>query len=40
MAGGATQQSATGGSPQRPMTLLQDELLTGAEDPEGLRQLI
>jgi photosystem II S4 domain protein len=40
MAGGTTQQSAAGGAPQRPMTLLQEELLTGADDPEGLRQLI
>jgi photosystem II S4 domain protein len=40
MAGGTTQQSAAGGAPQRPMTLLQEELLTGADDPAGLRQLI
>ena len=40
MAGGATQQSAAGGAPQRPMTLLKEELLTGADDPAGLRQLI
>ena len=40
MAGGATQQSSAGGAPQRPMTLLKEELLTGADDPAGLRQLI
>ena len=40
MAGSATKQSPTGGASQRPMTLLQDELLAGAEDPGGLKRLI